>query len=132
MIDDYVMDNQDRCVEFVSLGQVKYLSALQYVDAVVGNSSSGLIEVPSFHIPTVNIGDRQRGRVCAESVINCENSESEIECALSKALSDKFKCKICMIQNPYEKNGTSDNILDILRRSLNNGIDIKKTFYDIK
>ena len=71
MIDEYVNLNKDRCRGYTSLGQKKYLSVLQFCDAVVGNSSSGIIEVPSFKIPTVNIGDRQRGRVRAESVIDC-------------------------------------------------------------
>lgn len=131
MIDKYVKRNSDRCVCYTSLGQRKYLSALQYVDAVLGNSSSGLIEVPSFHIPTINIGDRQRGRVCARSVIHCSNAVQEIERALQKALSEKFRRNLAMMQNPYEKEGTSDKIVEIISNVLDNGIEMKKTFYDI-
>ncbi|MDE6847494.1 MAG: UDP-N-acetylglucosamine 2-epimerase (hydrolyzing), partial [Lachnospiraceae bacterium] len=121
MIDEYVGKNRDRCVGYTSLGQRRYLSVLQYVDAVLGNSSSGLIEVPSFHIPTINIGDRQRGRVCAESVIHCANTVQEIEMALQTALSEELRKSLAMIQNPYEKEGTSDKIVEIIGNVLNNG-----------
>lgn len=131
MIDDYVMKNIDRCKGYTSLGQIRYLSALQYVDVVLGNSSSGLIEVPSFHIPTINIGDRQRGRVCAESVIHCGNSEDEIEKAFGLALSDEFRRKLINVDNPYEGKRTSERIVEIICQALEQGIEIKKTFYDI-
>lgn len=131
MIDEYVRRNSDRCVGYTSLGQRRYLSALQYVDAVLGNSSSGLVEVPSFHIPTINIGDRQRGRVCAESVIQCRNTVQEIERALQEALSEEFRKSLTGMQNPYEKEGTSDKIVEIIGNVLDNGIEMKKTFYDI-
>lgn len=131
MIDEYVEKNKDRCVQYASLGQLKYLSALQFCDVVVGNSSSGLIEVPSFHIPTVNIGDRQRGRVCAESVINCGNDTQEIDMAIQKALLDKFRNKLEVVYNPYEKKGTSDEIVKIISSVLDKGIEMKKKFYDI-
>ncbi len=131
MIDEYVKANNDRCVVYTSLGQRRYLSALQYVDVVLGNSSSGLIEVPSFHIPTINIGDRQRGRVCAESVIQCRNVVPEIERALQKALSAEFRKSLTVMQNPYEKEGTSNKVVEIIGNVLDNGIDMKKTFYDI-
>lgn len=70
---------------------MKYLSALQFCKAVIGNSSSGIIEVPSFGIPTVNIGDRQKGRICAESVISCGSATDEIRQAIQKALSDDMQ-----------------------------------------
>lgn len=131
MIDDYVKDNQDRCRVYTSLGQLKYLSALQFCVAVVGNSSSGIIEVPSFKIPTVNIGDRQKGRSCAESVINCGNSVREIESALALALSPEFASKAQNSFNPYEGEGTSDRIIEIIIQSLEKGISLKKEFYDL-
>lgn len=131
MIDDYVMKNDGRCKGYASLGQIRYLSALQYVDAVLGNSSSGLIEVPSFHIPTINIGDRQRGRACAESVIHCGNSEDEIEKAFGLALSDKFRRKLIDMDNPYEGKETSKRIVEIICQALEQGIEIKKAFYDL-
>lgn len=132
MIDEYVEKNKGRCVEYTSMGQLRYLSALQFCDAVVGNSSSGLIEVPSFKIPTVNIGDRQRGRVCAQSVIHCGNCADEIDDALQEALSDDFRKKLVNVHNPYEQEGTSDKIIEIIRDELDKGIDMKKKFYDMR
>ena len=132
MIDNYVENNRDRCRGFVSLGQLKYLSALQFCAVVVGNSSSGIIEVPSFGIPTVNIGDRQKGRICAESVISCGNSVQEIESALNKALTPEFRNEIKNVRNPYEGVHTSNRIIEIINEALDKGIDMKKEFYDKK
>lgn len=131
MIDEYVGKNSDRCIAYASLGQKRYLSALQYVDAVLGNSSSGLVEVPSFHIPTINIGDRQRGRVCAKSVIHCGNGVQKIEAALQMALSENFRKSLTTMKNPYEKEGTSEKIVEIIGNVLDNGIEMKKAFYDL-
>ena len=78
MIDTYIKNNSDKSLGFTSLGQLRYLSALQYVDAMVGNSSSGLAEAPSFKIATINIGDRQKGRIMATSVISCKNDKKTI------------------------------------------------------
>ena len=132
MIDEYVSNNKERCKGYTSLGQLRYLSTLQFCDAVVGNSSSGIIEVPSFKIPTVNIGNRQKGRICAESVINCGYSNVDIESALLKALSHEFRDKITKIKNPYEGYQTSYEIVKIIRETLYNGIDVRKKFYDFK
>ena len=132
MIDDYVNSNKERCRGYTSLGQLRYLSTLQFCDAVVGNSSSGIIEVPSFKIPTVNIGDRQKGRIHAESVIDCGYSKDEIEGALLKALSSDFRKKIANIKNPYEGQHTSYEIVRIISEALHNGIDAKKKFYDLE
>ncbi len=132
MIDDYVNSNKERCRGYTSLGQLRYLSALQFCDAVVGNSSSGIIEVPSFKIPTVNIGDRQRGRIHAESVIDCGYSREEIEVALLKALSFDFRDRLANIENPYEGQHTSYEIVRIISEALRNGIDAKKKFYDLE
>lgn len=131
MIDDYVKDNQDRCRAFTSLGQLRYLSTLQFCSAVVGNSSSGIIEVPSFGIPTINIGDRQKGRISGKTVIHCGNSEQEIENALNVALSYKFKTEIKDAANPYEGENTSDKIIEGVTKFLEEGIDLKKKFYDL-
>ncbi|MCM1125495.1 MAG: UDP-N-acetylglucosamine 2-epimerase [Lachnospiraceae bacterium] len=131
MIDDYVSVNSDRCRGYTSLGQRKYLSALQFCDAVVGNSSSGIIEAPSFHVPTVNIGDRQKGRTRAESVIDCGNDVKQIEDALMKALSAEFRNKIAGRRNPYEGAETSDKIVEKIREALNGGISARKEFYNI-
>jgi GDP/UDP-N,N'-diacetylbacillosamine 2-epimerase (hydrolysing) len=131
MIDEFVHKNDARCVEFTSLGMLRYLSSLQYCSAVVGNSSSGIIEVPAFGIPTVNIGDRQKGRVHPESVIDCGNSSSEMEEALQKALSVAFRKKAAGCANPYEGKETSEKIIGIIKESLNKGINLKKEFYDL-
>ena len=131
MIDDYVSSNEKRCRAYTSLGQLKYLSTLQFCVAVVGNSSSGIIEVPSFKIPTVNIGDRQRGRMHAESVIDCGYDTKQIESALKKALSSDFRCKAANVKNPYEGENTSYDIVRIISEALCHGIDIKKKFYDL-
>ncbi len=132
MIDDYVNSNKERCKGYTSLGQLRYLSALQFCDAVVGNSSSGIIEAPSFKIPTVNIGDRQKGRTHAESVIDCGYSKEDIEAALQKALSSEFRNKIANIRNPYEGQNTSYEIVRIISEALKNGIDARKKFYDLE
>lgn len=132
MIDDYVNDNQGRCRVYTSLGQLKYLSALQFCTVVVGNSSSGIIEVPSFKIPTINIGDRQKGRCCGESVISCGNSIQEIERAFDLALSTEFRYKIQNACNPYEGERTSDKIIEVIIKSLEEGINLKKKFYDLQ
>lgn len=131
MIEDYVKDNPDKACCFTSLGQLRYLSALQYMDAVVGNSSSGVIEVPSFHIGTLNIGDRQKGRVKGESVIECAVSKSSMKESLDMILSQDFKEKIKDAQNPYDAGLEASKI--IVQELLN--IDpkelIRKPFYDL-
>ena len=132
MIDVFVENNKERCVAFTSLGQLRYLSTLCFCCAVIGNSSSGIIEVPSFGIPTVNIGDRQKGRVCALSVINCGNTENEIEKAVVRALSKEFRDNIIEIKNPYEGENTSEQILKVIGEKLQQGIDIKKSFYNVE
>lgn len=132
MIDEYVEKNQDRCIAFSSLGQVRYLSALQFCKAVVGNSSSGIIEAPSFGIPTVDIGDRQRGRLAAQTVIHCDCEVADIEKALQKALSQEFVKEIEKYSNPYEGTNTSQTIVDKIMEKLECGLGVKKKFYDIK
>ena len=132
MIDDYVNEHPQKSKAYTSLGQLRNLSAVSLADVVIGNSSSGLSEVPTFHVPTVNIGDRQRGRVCGKTVISCGVAEKEITDAIQKALSQTFRNEICNEKNPYEKKGTSDAIVKILTENLNkNNIDLKKHFYDL-
>ncbi len=131
MIDEFVSRNRDRCAGYVSLGQLKYLSTLQFCRAVLGNSSSGIIEVPSFGIPTVNIGDRQRRRLHAKSVIDCGNEKEQVEAALEKALSDEFLSEIAGEKNPYEGKQTADKIYRIITEALSSGIHMKKEFYDV-
>lgn len=130
LIDDYVKTHSQRAVAFTSLGYLRYLSALQYVDAVVGNSSSGILEVPSFHIPTINIGDRQKGRLRATSVIDCAPEEAAICEALQKAFSPTFREQARCAANPYEQPDTVQRILEKIKTTPLNNI-IKKHFYDL-
>lgn len=130
MIDNYVKENKNT-ICFDTMGQLNYFSALQFVDAVVGNSSSGIIEVPSFNIPTVNIGIRQKGRVYSKCVINCDIDEIQIENAINLALSNDFKEEIKNIKNPYEKQNTCENIIFELKNFLSKAFYNNKKFYDI-
>lgn len=129
-IDHYVSDKPEKAIAFTSMGQLRYLSAMKYAGAVVGNSSSGIVEAPSFNVPTVNIGDRQKGRVRAESVICCEPEKKQISSALQKALSKDFVDSIQEMKNPYEKPGTARSILNVLKEADLQNI-IKKEFYDL-
>lgn len=131
MIDAYVDLNPQKSVAFTSLGQLRYLSALQYVDAVVGNSSSGLLEVPSFKKVTVNIGDRQTGRLKASSVIDCEPTQEAIQHALIKAFSSDFQTILSTTINPYGDGEASTKILPIIKRDISIQ-DLKKSFYDLQ
>jgi len=117
MIDDYVNEHPQKSKAYTSLGQLRYLSAVSLADVVIGNSSSGLSEVPTFHVPTVNIGDRQRGRVCGKTVISCGVAEKEITDAIQKALSQTFRNEICNEKNPYEKKGTSERKKIVINRT---------------
>lgn len=131
LLEEYVKENPDAVV-FDSLGAVRYLSALKYSEMVIGNSSSGLIEAPSFGIPTINIGDRQKGRAQADSVISCEPVPEEIEKAFNLALSKEFKNKAANTANPYGDGNTSQKIVGrVAEFLLNDKIYLKKRFYDI-
>ena len=131
MIDEYVKNNHMKSIAFTSLGQLRYLSALQYVDAMVGNSSSGLIEAPSFKIGTINIGDRQKGRIMADSVIDCDSDMKSIKNAFKKLYSNEFKTVLSDVSNPYGDGGASKKIKDVIKKVSLDDI-LKKSFYDIK
>ncbi|MCT7509579.1 UDP-N-acetylglucosamine 2-epimerase [Aliarcobacter cryaerophilus] len=131
MIDEYVTKNFQKSVQFTSLGQLRYLSALQYVDAVVGNSSSGLAEAPSFRIGTINIGDRQKGRIKASSVIDCEANKNSIVKAFAKLYSKEFQNSLINVKNPYGDGYASKRIVEILKNVDLKNI-LKKSFYDLK
>lgn len=131
MIDDYVARNFHKSVRFTSLGQLRYLSALQYVDAMVGNSSSGLLEAPSFKIGTINIGDRQKSRIKADSVIDCSANKTDIEKAFEKLYSKEFQNSLINVQNPYGDGCASKKIIEALKNIDFKNI-LKKSFYDIK
>lgn len=133
LIDKYAAQNSERACAFVSLGQKRYLSALKYCRIVIGNSSSGIIEAPSFGKPIINIGDRQKGRICADSVINCGYTQQEIQQAMETALTEEFENKASNCRNPYEKENTAANIISVIKDYLlNDKIKLKKGFYDIK
>lgn len=117
---------------FDSLGMRRYLSAVSYADFAIGNSSSGIIEVPSFHIPTINIGDRQKGRIQADSVINCEPTKESILAAIEKALSNRCKEAARNAKNPYGDGNTSDKIVGITKEYLlEDKLMLQKPFYDL-
>ena len=130
MIDEYVRQNQYKAIAFTSLGQLRYLSALKYVDFVIGNSSSGIYEIPVFKIPTINIGDRQKGRLMPISVINCEPNQNEIDKAIDKALSKSFNTEIQNQKSIFGEGDTTSKIIDILKKVKIE--DIKKSFYDLE
>jgi len=130
MIDDYVKHNIDKSVCYISLGQLRYLSALQFVDAVVGNSSSGIIEAPSFNIATINIGDRQKGREQAKSIINTEVSKQDIKNAIEEVYTDKFRTLLKESKNPYQSDDTAKKIKDIIKKTSLTNI-LKKKFFDL-
>ena len=130
----------DRVMQFVaqqsnacahqSLGQLRYLSCIAQVDGVVGNSSSGLLEVPSFNKGTINIGDRQRGRLQASSIINCEPDRESIGAALERLYSADFQKSLNQVTNPYGEGGSSEKVVNVLKNVAIPDL-IKKTFYDL-
>ena len=129
-IQEYVDKNKDRCMFIPSLGQIRYFSILKYMTAVLGNSSSGIIEVPSFGIPTLDIGGRQKGRIAASSVIHCGCTIEEIEVGLKKVV--EYKAVLEPIErNPYYKSGTSASILETIKTYPLENI-VHKHFHDIK
>jgi GDP/UDP-N,N'-diacetylbacillosamine 2-epimerase (hydrolysing) len=131
LIDDYVSTHQSKAVSFVSMGQRLFLSALRWVDVIVGNSSSGIIEMPSFGKGTINIGDRQRGRVKAPSVIDCAPRKESILKAMDILESTEFQKRLKSVRNPYGEGGASKKIMKVLKDYELKGI-VKKSFHDIE
>ncbi len=131
MIDAYVDENACQCTSVHSLGVDRYISALSYAAVVVGNSSSGILETPSFAVPTVNIGDRQKGRIQAKNILNCPPQKSNIQNAIEIALSPAFRLEVKNTKSPYGNGNASYMILDILKKTLGEHINIKKKFYDV-
>ena len=130
MIHQFVENNKNNSIAFTSLGKLRYLSALQYVTAVVGNSSSGLIEVPSFGIPTLNIGSRQQGRVKAKTVVDCDAKFEDIKENLLKVISPDFKNECKKYSNPYQKDNTANEIFSVIKNFELNNL-IQNRFYTI-
>jgi GDP/UDP-N,N'-diacetylbacillosamine 2-epimerase (hydrolysing) len=128
MIDDYVARNRSTAAAYTSLGQLRYLSAMRFVDGVVGNSSSGIIEAPSFGIGTVNIGDRQKGRVKAASVIDCEPNRTSIGEALGCLYAADFRDALRQVVSPYGEGPVAPEIAKVLATHPLEGI-LKKRFF---
>lgn len=130
MVDAYAAANPERVLAVTSLGQLRYLSAMQHCDAIVGNSSSGIVEAPAIKKPTVNIGNRQKGRLMAESIINCREDADEIAQAIALALSDEFKRKLAKTESLY---GNCDASAQIKRYLKEVSLDSSsaKHFYDL-
>ena len=129
-VNGFVERNHGRAKAFKSLGVVRYLSVMKFCCAVVGNSSSGLLEVPSFGIPTLNIGNRQQGRIAADSVYNCDTDKLSILQGLDTIMSPSFKQKAVATHNPYDKGGTAQAIFDVISTYPLDELK-QKHFYDI-
>jgi len=130
MIKNFVKKNRNACY-FVSMGQLHFLSCLKYVDGMIGNSSSGILEMPSFKKGTIDIGDRQRGRLKAKSIISVKLSRKEIIKGINLLYSNKFQKKIKSTKNPYGEGGASKKIIKILMKTKLENI-LKKKFYSLK
>lgn len=126
-IESFVQAHQDRSVVYASLGQKLYMSAMNQADLILGNSSSGVIEAPSFKKASVNIGDRQKGRLMAESVIGCAEDATSIGAAITQALSPDFQKTLAHVSNPYGGPGASRKIKEILKNTA--VTSLKKAFY---
>lgn len=130
-INDYIREHSEKAIAVTSLGKKRYYSALKNATAVIGNSSSGICEAPTFSIPTLNIGNRQLGRTRGETVIDVPATLDGIKCGLQKVLDQEFICKAKAAINPYEKENTLKNIFNILKTYPLEGL-IQKTFYNLQ
>ncbi|KDN28621.1 UDP-N-acetylglucosamine 2-epimerase [Vibrio fortis] len=128
MLEAYAASQPERVLAIPSLGQVRYLSAVKHATAVVGNSSSGIIEVPAFDVPTVDIGARQKGRLAAKSVLHCEANHADIERAMLSAVARDYKEPAEAIDNPYGQGNTSGKVIEMIKT-----LDFNpcKTFHDL-
>jgi GDP/UDP-N,N'-diacetylbacillosamine 2-epimerase (hydrolysing) len=131
LIEKYVSSHPEKAALFASLGTQRYLSLMKLVTAVVGNSSSGILEAPSAPTATINIGDRQKGRIQAKSIINSSADKDDIISAFNKAKSKKFRLEIENIVNPYGNGDTSNQIMKILKSIPIESLK-QKTFYDLQ
>jgi GDP/UDP-N,N'-diacetylbacillosamine 2-epimerase (hydrolysing) len=129
LIDAFVAGHPGRSRAFASLGALRYLSLMRWASAVVGNSSSGIIEAPSLGIPTVDIGDRQRGRVRAESVVDCRPTAEAIGAALDAVLDPAFRARARTVVNPYGDGHAAERICALLDEHAD--LPLKKGFYDL-
>ena len=131
LIDNYVESHASDAIAFNSLGQLRYLSALHYVDCVIGNSSSGIVEAPTFKVASINIGNRQKGRISADSVIHVEAKATAISKALSKVYTHEYLLILSNVTNPYGQVDSSKQVVNILK-SINLNDFMTKSFFDIK
>lgn len=129
LIQDYARQSKGKVLAIASLGQVRYLSCVKYATAVIGNSSSGIIEVPSFNVPTVNIGTRQQGRLAAQSVIHCQSDSLSITTAINKAILLLPQLQLTPVANPYGQGQASQLIVKLLTTT---PLKPTKSFYDLK
>lgn len=131
LVDQFAARNPTRCKAVSSLGMKRYLSALRFATMVIGNSSSGIIEAPSFHIPTINIGSRQQGRIQAASTLNCPPEKEAVLEAMRRARSDAIQAICRAAENPYEGAHTSKRMFETIRDWLKQSkLDLKKDFYE--
>ena len=130
MIDEFVLNHPERSKAFTSLGNLRYLSLLQQCDAIIGNSSSGIIEAPSLNIATINLGDRQKGRTQAESVINCKVDFQQINGAFLKVRTADFKENLKNVKNPYGDGNTASKIITVIENTSWEDLKIKR-FYNL-
>jgi len=130
---DAYCEEKGNTIAYTSMGVLRYLSAMKYCEMVIGNSSSGIMETPSFKKPTINIGDRQKGRICAKSVISCEPEERSIINSIDKARSQQFLREIANQISPYGDGKTSEKIVTVIKDFLDKDkINLKKSFYDVR
>ena len=129
LLEAYAAGQPERVLAIPSLGQVRYLSAIKHAAAVIGNSSSGIIEVPAMDVPTVNIGMRQKGRLAAKSVLHCDADTASIQKAISAALKREYKLADEKIHNPYGQGDASRQVIQLLKSLSFNAV---KTFHDVK
>ncbi|MEH6456403.1 MAG: UDP-N-acetylglucosamine 2-epimerase [Cocleimonas sp.] len=131
LIDVYVDENRMKSIAFTSLGQLRYLSALHYIDCVIGNSSSGVVEAPTFKVASINVGDRQKGRISADSVIDVCTNTIEIATALRRVYTKEYLNVLSNVVNPYGNGDSSKLVVDTLKN-----IDLEsirtKLFFDVK
>ncbi len=128
LIDEYVALNKEKSIAFHSLGVLRFLSVVKVCDAIIGNSSSGILEAPSLNTATINIGDRQKGRIQAESIINCDNQVESISEAIQKVKETSFRERLKNIVNPYYNGGAVDKIINELENTTD--FNVVKHFYD--
>lgn len=130
-IDEFAAQH-DNCFVFESLGMIRYLSLLKHSNGIIGNSSSGIIEAPVLKIPTINIGDRQKGRLKAKSVIDCFPNKNDIIAAIEDSQKKEFQIQYCGESSLYEEGNTAERIVETMKHFLMEDlIDLKKGFYDI-